>query len=237
MADYVSLSEFARRMDVAKSTVSDAIAVGRIKWTTLENGKKKIDWDTESINFDKNRTRANPPKSRRDKKKNVLERHIGDTEVYEMGNMGIDSSNSQYNNIPDVDNISAEPGSVAYFQARKIAIDGTRSLLALRQEAGELISVPDAMGLYCESLSEMSQAIQEIPSKVTNVICATIRKEVSEWKRPPENLEAEIFRIITTKIKTILTDLSNKIEQAQDTTQEYIDSNVVRKSKKKPRKK
>lgn len=90
--------------------------------------------------------------------------------------MGIDPSFSRFDSIPDIDNIQAPVGSVAYYQAKKIAIDALRNLNKLKIETGQLISVPDAISLYGEILTKMSDVVQTIPSRISSLIVANIKK-------------------------------------------------------------
>lgn len=231
--EFVSIQEFARRVDVRRSAVQYAIAKGRISLTgEMSDRKKLIDWTTQSKAWETNRlvesrkyTKKNPDGT--PKKYNKVEKHIGDSEVYETGQMGIDPSFSRFDSIPDIDNIQAPEGSVAYYQAKKIAIDALRNLNKLKVETAQLISVPDAITLYCDALTQLSDVVQAIPARVSSLIVANLRKSVSEWRTPPENLESEIFRIITLQCKNILTDIANKFSNVQEETGKYIDETIT----------
>lgn len=231
--EFVSIQEFARRVDVRRSAVQYAIAKGRISLTgEMSDRKKLIDWTTQSKAWETNRlvesrkyTKKNPDGT--PKKYNKVEKHIGDSEVYETGQMGIDPSFSRFDSIPDIDNIQAPEGSVAYYQAKKIAIDALRNLNKLKVETAQLISVPDAITLYCDALTQLSEVVQAIPARVSSLIVANLRKSVSEWRTPPENLESEIFRIITLQCKNILTDIANKFSNVQEETGKYIDETIT----------
>lgn len=230
--EYVSISEFARRVDVKRSAVQYAIQKGRITLSGKGDGKSKyIDWTTQGKLWNTNRTvsprkytKKNPDGT--PKQYNKVEKHIGDSEVYETGEMGIDPSFSRFENIPDIDNIQAPEGSVAYYQAKKIAVDALRNLNKLKLETAQLISVPDAIGLYCEVLTKLSDAVQTIPSRISSIIVANIRKSVQEWKTPPENLESEIFRITTIQCKNILADIAKDQLSASEDTKNYIDDTI-----------
>jgi hypothetical protein len=233
--EYVSVSEFARRVGTQTSNVRYAINRGRIQLSGETEGQTKlIDWTTESEAWRVNRTKqAEPykkprPSRRKENRKekehdwNKLERHIGDSEVYDTGKMGIDPSTSRFDDIPDIDNINAPEGSVAYYQAKKLAVDALRNLNKLKQETAQLISVPDAVNLYCHVLRQLSDSVQNIPSRITNLIVASIRKSVETWRTPPENLEAEIFKFLTIQCKDILTELSKRISASAKETKDFI---------------
>lgn len=231
--ELVSIGEFARRMDVKLSAVQYAISKGRIALSGKTDGQRKlIDWDSQSKAWEANRrtsarkyTKKNPDGSL--KKYNKVERHIGDSEVYDTGQMGIDPSFSRFDNIPDIDNIQAPEGSVAYYQAKKIAIDALRNLNKLKVETAQLISVPDAITLYCDALTQLSDTVQTIPSRMSSIIVANIRKSVKEWNTPPENLESEIFRLLTLQCKNILSEIAKKMENSQTMTKDFIDATVA----------
>lgn len=247
--ELISLNEFAKRKGIAHSTLRYAIAKGRIQTTGQKIGASLlIDWTTEAPKWETNRSKPSEPykvkgkktasgeKSEERKAKivakmrrdwNKMEKHIGDSEVYETGQMGIDPSTSRFDDIPDIDGIQAPEGSVAYFQAKKLAVDALRNLNKLKQETAQLISVPDAINLYCDSMSQLSDAVQNIPAKLTNAIVATIRKSVDTWKTPPENLEAEIFRLLTIMCKEILNDVSERIKNSGQMTKDFIEENVT----------
>lgn len=214
-----------------------------IKWEAnrrapQNRGKKKTENGLLSADFGEKKSENGTSKSEtkvlskkpRKKKENFdkLEKHIGDSEVYETGQMGIDPSFSRFDSIPDIDNIQAPVGSVAYYQAKKIAIDALRNLNKLKIETGQLISVPDAISLYGEILTKMSDVVQTIPSRISSLIVANIKKSVEKWRTPPENLEAEIFRLLTIQVKNILADLSKKLSEAEETTQDFIDETVAK---------
>ena len=221
----ITKAEARRKFNVTATTLDRLIAKNNIKTTPSGHAILVNEDDVRKAWENNNRLQTKAGNSGK---------LIGDGTVYETGDIPIEESQSSYTKIPEVNLITAPPGSVAYYQARKIAIDGTRSLLALKQEAGELISVDKAITLYCDSLAELSQEIQEIPAKVTNLICAVIRKDVLQWKRQPDNLEAEIFRLITEKIKSTLSMVAKNIEESHDKTEEFIQANV--KHPRKPRK-
>ena len=138
----------------------------------------------------------------------------------------MDQSFSRFDNIHGLDNIQAPVGSVAYYQAKKIAVDALRNMQKLRVETAELISVADAISLYCDSLTQISDKVQTIPSRVASLIVANIRKSVEKWKIQPDNLESEIFRLITLQCKEVLTEISKKISGAEETTQDFIDDAI-----------
>ena len=234
--ELVSINEFAKRMDVRLSAVQYAISKGRIELSGEKGakGSKLIDWTTQNKAWEANRqasarkyTKKNPDGTL--KKYDKLEKHIGDSEVYDTGEMGIDPSFSRFDNIPDIDNIKAPKGSVAYYQAKKIAVDALRNLNKLRQETAQLITVPDAITLYGEVLTKLSDAVQTIPARVSSIIVANIRKSVREWKSPPENLENEIFRLITIQCKSILSEIAQKRDSASSMTEDFIDENIANK--------
>lgn len=239
--EYVSISEFARRVGTQTANVRYAINRGRIVLSGETEGQTKlIDWTTQGEAWKVNRTKQAEPykkprpsrrKDAREKKEaehdwNKLERHIGDSEVYDTGKMGIDPSVSRFDDIPDIDNINAPEGSVAYFQAKKLAVDALRNLNKLKQETAQLIAVPDAIGLYCNVLRQMSDEVQTIPSRITNLLVATIRKSVDTWRTPPENLEAEIFKLLTIQCKLILTELSKRIADSAKDTKDFINESI-----------
>ena len=157
---------------------------------------------------------------------NRLERHIGDSTVYEEGQMGIDPSNSRFDDIPDIDGIQAPEGSVAYYQAKKLAVDALRNLNKLKQETAQLVTVPDASTLYCDALAQVSDTIQTIPSRLSSAIVAEIRKDVDTWRIPPENLEAQIFRFLTLQVKEIMENIAHRIENADKDTREFVEAKL-----------
>lgn len=251
--ELISINEFAKRKGTTNSCVRYAIEKGRILLTGETKGKAKlIDWTTEASKWETNRLKdaetyrrnrkSTEGKTKRergergwklphDKPKdwNRMERHIGDTTLYETGQMGIDPSTSRFDDIPDIDGIQAPEGSVAYFQAKKLAVDALRNLNKLKQETAQLISVPDAITLYCDALSQMSDSVQTIPSRLTNVIVANIRKSVDTWRTPPENLESEVFRLLTLQCKEILNEIADRVRKAPETTKDFILENVTKK--------
>jgi len=234
--EYVSINEFARRVGVQKANVIYAIKRGRIVLSGKMDGRAKlIDWTTQEGAWKTNRLRDTETgrrnrmsKEGKTKKKDwdKLEKHIGDATVYETGQMGIDPSTSRFDDIPEIDGIQAPVGSVAYYQAKKLAVDALRNLYKLKLETAQLISVPDATALYCDVLTQISDSVQTIPSKLSNTIVAEIRRSVEKWRIEPDNLEAEIFRLMTLQCKEILTDLSHKITDAPRMTKDFINDNI-----------
>lgn len=55
MAEFISIREFARRKDIRLKAVQDGIKNGRIKLTKQKVGTPKINWDTESKEWEDNR--------------------------------------------------------------------------------------------------------------------------------------------------------------------------------------
>ena len=240
--DYVSIKEFARRVGVGREAVQYAIKRGRINLTGQTQGSAKlIDWTTESPKWQSNRTRSTETyrqnakgkgKGKSVKKKqdfNKIEKHIGDSTVYETGQMGIDPSVSRFDDIPDIDGIQAPEGSVAYFQAKKLAVDALRNLNKLKLETAQLISVSDAITLFCGVLTQIADSVQTIPAKLSNVVVANIRKSVESWRIQPENLESEIFKLLTLQCKEILNEISKRIADAPQDTKDFIDDNITAK--------
>lgn len=231
--EYISIIEFSRRLGVQRQAVQYAIKRGRIVLSGEMDGKSKlIDWTTQSKVWQTNRQTEARHYTKKNadgtpKKYNKVERHIGDSEVYETGQMGIDPSFSRFDNIPDIDNIQAPEGSVAYYQAKKIAIDALRNLNKLKLETAQLIIVADAISLYCDSLTQVSDMVQTIPSRISSLIVAQIRKSVEKWKLPPDNLESEVFRMITLQCKDVLNEIAKKIENSDSMTQDFIDETVT----------
>lgn len=241
--ELISINEFAKRKNTTASCVRYAVEKGRINMSGQTKGQAKlIDWTTESSKWETNRLKdaetyrrnrkstAGKTKSKKKEKDwNKIEKHIGDSTLYETGQMGIDPSVSRFDDIPDIDGIQAPEGSVAYFQAKKLAVDALRNLNKLKQETAQLISVPDAITLYCDALSQVSDSVQTIPSRLTNIIVANIRKHVESWRIQPENLEAEIFKTLTLQCKEILNEVAEKVKKAPQTTKDYIIENVTKK--------
>lgn len=239
--ELISISEFARRVGVDHSAVYYAVKRGRILLAGQRDGKKNlIDWTTEGEKWKTNRLKqAEPyktkqkkpskPKKAKEQDFNKMEKHIGDSTVYEAGQMGIDPSLSRFDDIPDIDGIQAPQGSVAYFQAKKLAVDALRNLNKLKLETAQLISVPDAIALYCDALSSISDGVQMIPARLSSIIVAEIRKSVDTWRTPLENLEAEVFRLLTLQCKDILNDISKKILNASTDTKDFIDDAIGKK--------
>ncbi len=239
--EYVSMNEFARRVGCHVETIRYAIKRGRIVTTGQRKGKSiLIDWNTESPKWETNRLKdsetyrknrlskeGKTKKAEKEKDWNKMERHIGDTTLYETGKMGIDPSFSRFDDIPEIDGIQAPVGSVAYFQAKKLGVDAMRNLIKLKQETAQLIAVPDAIALYSDTLTQVSDSVQTIPARLTNLIVGNIRKSVEKWRIPPDNLEAEIYRLLTLQCKEILNDVALKISKATEITQDFIEENVT----------
>lgn len=232
------MNEFARRVGCHVETVRYAVNRGRILTTGQRKGRAiLIDWNTESPKWKTNRLKdsdtyrknrlSKEGKTKAKKDYNKIERHIGDSTLYDTGKMGIDPSSSRFDDIPEIDGIQAPEGSVAYFQAKKLGVDAMRNLIKLKQETAQLIAVPDAIALYCDTLTQVSDSVQTIPARLTNLIVAEIRKSVATWKTQPENLEAEIYRLLTLQCKDILNDVALKVSKASEITEDFIEENVT----------
>jgi len=253
--ELISMLEYGKRVGASVEAVRYAVKVGRINLTGERRGNAKlIDWTTEGSKWatnrlrdgktcaDNRRSKAGKSKERTERHKaklimdgkkaehdwNKMEKHIGDSTLYDTGRMGIDPSTSRFDDIPDIDGIQAPEGSVAYYQAKKLAVDALRNLNKLKQETAQLISVPDAINLYCDVLRQLSDSVQTIPARLTNVIVANIKKSVQEWRTPPENLEGEVYRLLTVQCKEVLTEISEKVKKSATQTKDFIYENVTK---------
>jgi len=225
--------DFARLVGVSRQTIYNAIKNGRLQ-TIVINGQEYIDTDTQLTAWENNRTKetnhswketeksGKPTKVKAKTTKpktrttdfNKLEKHIGSTEIQDTYEYEPELSDlSTFDKILDIDADGAPPkGSVAYHQAHKLAIDAVRNYLKLLQEAGEVIAMEDAVAIYGEILANISASVQNIPARVTSLIASKVKKSVKQWssKEAESALSTEINNIISSTVRSILTDIVNK---------------------------
>lgn len=226
----IRLSALADKLNVSLWAVRKAVNQGRIsaekigKFYYVDEKKALKEWENNrkkatNHSYKSNNTTKNT-KSTGKRNYNKIEKHIGTTNVQESFEYEPELNDmATFKHIAGLDTDEAPPeGSVAYYQAYKLAVDAVRNFLKLLIEAGNVILVSDAVVLFGEILASLATALQAIPDRITGIITGKIKKSVKEWRENTEHLiDNEVRNIIKSEINQVLTAISR--EQNDMTTE------------------
>ena len=218
--EYVTQTEFARRVGVNISQVNRAVKSGRIALSEVKNsqGYFLIDWEENKNRWEANRTdhlagtgRAANKKPRKPDPQAVRD-SFGDIPDVPDDVDGFTPENVK-SFAPD-ERIKAEPYTYQWYATKKVKIDAERNQLKYIQEVQELIPFEGAVALFYNLLVSLRDGVMAIPSRNTGVLVARIKTLVKEWNEDSEDtIDTVVSKCLLDASKSVLSEIQTNFEK------------------------
>lgn len=212
--EFVSISEFARRIGAAKSEVSRGVKSGRIQLSARKSpqGFPLINWTREKGKWEANRTDSRKGQG----STNIVtlkddEVKVQET-IHDIPDVGDDVSGrlpgTRPQRVSAEEKIEAKPGTYQYYATKKVKADAERNNLKYLQELQELVPFDDAIGIFYTLLVSVRDGVMAMAARNTGLLAAEVRGLVKEFNEDGnDKLDAMIRNAFDKAGRTVLAEV------------------------------